>query len=31
MEQIERACTSMLVGKDASADGSVMIARNDEV
>ena len=30
MEQIERACTSMLVGKDASADGSVMIARNDD-
>lgn len=30
MEKIERACTSMLIGKDASADGSVMIGRNDD-
>ena len=28
--EIERACTSMLVGKKASIDGSVMIARNDD-
>ena len=29
-DNIERACTTILVGKDASIDGSTMIARNDD-
>lgn len=29
-QNIERACTTILVGKNASVDGSVMIARNDD-
>lgn len=28
--KIESACTSILVGKKASIDGSTMIARNDD-
>ncbi|MGK4060417.1 C69 family dipeptidase [Loigolactobacillus coryniformis] len=30
MAQYERACTSILVGKNASLDGSTLIARNDD-
>lgn len=29
-EQMMRACTSILIGKDASADGSVIIGRNED-
>lgn len=30
MSKVEKACTSILVGKKASLDGSTMIARNDD-
>nr|WP_100070616.1 C69 family dipeptidase [Loigolactobacillus backii] len=30
MEKIDRACTSIMVGKEASLDGSTMISRNDD-